>query len=103
MSVGLIPAATPPTFNPLECASRSHDVQRLAWRIKACVDLADTALASLRRAQMEDWQSPAGQAYRTTVALQAAALMRARGTMEHAVAMVLRYSRSVSVSGGTGP
>ena len=40
---------------------------------------------------MEDWQSPAGQAYRTTVALQAAALVRARGTMEHAVAMVLRY------------
>lgn len=79
MSVGLMPSATPPTFDPLECASRSHEVQRLAWRLKACVDQADAVLMSLRRAQLDDWQSPAGRAYRTTLALQASALMRARG------------------------
>ena len=78
MSVGLMPAPNPPTFDPLECASRSHEVQRLAWRMQSCVDQVDTVLTSLRRAQVDDWLSPAGRAYRTTIALHASALMRAR-------------------------
>ena len=102
MSVGLMPAANPPTFDPLECASRSHDVQRLAWRIKTCVDQTDAVLASLRRIQLDDWQSPAGRAYRTTVALQASALMRARQSLDAAAALILRHSQSVSVSAGKG-
>lgn len=103
MSVGLMPAANPPVFDPLECASRSHEVQRLAWRIKACVDQADAVLASLRRAQMEHWLSPAGRAYRTTLAVHASALMRARESLDSAVARVLRHSQNVSVSGDRGP
>ncbi|WP_281451054.1 hypothetical protein [Paenarthrobacter nitroguajacolicus] len=102
MSLGLMPAANPPTFDPLECASRSHEVQRLAWRMKACVDQADTVLASLRKIQLEDWQSPAGRAYRTTVAVHASALMRAREGLDGAAAAVLRHSQNVSVSGGRG-
>ncbi|WP_458108242.1 hypothetical protein M1D51_01345 [Arthrobacter sp. R3-55] len=102
MSVGLMPAANPPTFDPLECASRSHEVQRLAWRIKTCVDQADAVLASLRRIQLNDWQSPAGRAYRTTIALHASALMRARESMDAAVALVLRHSQNVSVSSERG-
>lgn len=103
MSVGLMPAANPPTFDPLECASRSHEVQRLAWRIKTCVDQADAVLASLRRAQLEDWQSPAGRAYRTTIAIHASALMRAREALDAAAALVLRHSHNVSVSAERGP
>lgn len=102
MSVGLMTAATPPLYDPLECASRSHEVQRLAWRINACVDQVDGVLASLRRAQLENWLSPAGRAYRTTVALHAAALMRARETLEDAAATVLRHSQSVSAAGKGG-
>jgi len=100
MSVGLMPAANPPTFDPLECASRSHEVQRLAWRIKASVDQTDAVLASLRRTQLEEWQSPAGSAYRTTIALHASALMRARASLEDAAASVLRHSQNVAVSDG---
>ncbi|WP_159706422.1 hypothetical protein [Arthrobacter sp. 18067] len=103
MSVGLMPAATLPTFDPLECASRSHEVQRLAWRIKTCVDQVDAVLASLRRIQMAEWQSPAGRACRITIALHASALMRARESMDAAVALVLRHSQNVSVSGERGP
>lgn len=100
MSVGLMPAANPPIFDPLECASRGHEVQRLAWRIKKCVDDVDSVLSSLRRAQLEDWQSPAGTRYRTTVALQASALMRARESLDDAAAAILRHSQNVNVSTG---
>ena len=99
MSVGLMPAATP-TFDPLECASRGHEVQRLAWRIKACVDKVDAVLSALRRAQLEQWQSPAGNSYRTTVAVQASALMRARQSLDDAAAAVLRHSQNVNVTNG---
>ncbi|MEV7607078.1 hypothetical protein AB0N65_16715 [Paenarthrobacter sp. NPDC089322] len=102
MSVGLMPAATPPIFDPLECASRSHDVQRLAWRIKSCVDQADIVLAALRRAQLESWQSPAGNAYRTTIAVHASALMRARESLDAAAALILRHSQNVAVSSQRG-
>lgn len=103
MSVGLMPAANPPTFDPLECASRSQEVQRLAWRIKSCVDQVDAVLASLRRNQLEEWQSPAGRAYRTTIALHSSALMRARESLDVAAALVLRHSQNVAVSGERGP
>jgi hypothetical protein len=56
----------------------------------------------LRRIQLDDWQSPAGRAYRTTVALQASALMRARQSLDAAAALILRHSQSVSVSAGKG-
>ena len=102
MSLGLMPAATPPTFDPLECASRSHEVQRLAWRMKTCVDQVDSVLASLRRIQLEDWQSPAGRAYRTTIAVHASALTRVREGLDGAAAVVLRHSQNVSVSGVGG-
>ncbi|MEV7663819.1 hypothetical protein [Paenarthrobacter sp. NPDC089316] len=95
-----MPAATPPTFDPSECASRSHEVQRLAWRMKSCVDQADAVLASLRKMQLEDWQSPAGRAYRTTIAVHASALVRVRERLDGAAAVVLRHSQNVSVSGG---
>ncbi|MFI2564936.1 hypothetical protein [Paenarthrobacter sp. NPDC018779] len=102
MSVGLMPAATPPTFDPLECASRGHEVQRLAWRIKKCVDDVDAVLSSLRRVQLDDWQSPAGNQYRTTVAVHASALMRAREALDDAAATVLRHSRNVGASDRAG-
>ncbi|MFF2844594.1 hypothetical protein [Paenarthrobacter sp. NPDC057981] len=102
MSLGLMPAANPPIFDPSECASRSHEVQRLAWRMKDCVDQADSVLASLRKLQLDDWQSPAGRAFRTTLAIHASALMRTRERLDGAAAVVLRHSQNVSVSGERG-
>lgn len=102
MSLGVMPAANPPAFDPSECASRSHEVQRLAWRMKTCVDQADTVLASLRKIQLEEWQSPAGREYRTTIAIHASALMRARENLDGAAAVVLRHSQNVAVQGGRG-
>ncbi|MDO6145368.1 hypothetical protein LDO98_18965 [Paenarthrobacter aurescens] len=98
-----MPAPNPPTFDPLECASRSHEVQRLAWRVQSCVDRVDAVLSSLRKAQVDDWLSPAGRAYRTTIAVHASALMRARESLEASVALVLRHSQNVSVSSERGP
>ncbi|MCM0618566.1 MULTISPECIES: hypothetical protein [Micrococcaceae] len=66
------------------------------------MDQVDVVLASLRRAQVDDWLSPAGRAYRTTLALHASALMRARESLEAAVAVVLRHSQNVSVSSERG-
>ncbi|MFJ4210611.1 hypothetical protein ACIPY2_19325 [Paenarthrobacter sp. NPDC089675] len=102
MSVGLMPAATPPTFDPSECASRGHEVQRLAWRMKDCVDKADSVLLALRKAQLEGWRSPAGNAYRTTLAVHGSALRRARESLDSAAASVLRLSQDVGVSGRAG-
>lgn len=70
--------------------------------MQSCVDQVDVVLASLRRAQVDDWLSPAGRAYRTTLALHASALMRARESLEAAVAVVLRHSQNVSVSSERG-
>ncbi|BCW64946.1 hypothetical protein StoSoilB22_39190 [Arthrobacter sp. StoSoilB22] len=71
--------------------------------MQSCVDQVDVVLASLRRAQVDDWLSPAGRAYRITLALHASALMRARESLEAAVAVVLRHSQNVSVSSERGP
>ncbi|MFJ5957763.1 hypothetical protein ACIQC5_17620 [Paenarthrobacter sp. NPDC092416] len=100
MSASLMPAASPPIFDPQQCASRSHEVQQLAWRMAGCTDKADAVLAALGRLQLEQWQSPAGRAYRTTIALQASALQSARASLDAASAVVLRHSQHVVVSGG---
>jgi hypothetical protein len=86
------------------CASRSYEVQQLAARLARCADQVDAVLAGLTRLELQTWQSPAGRAYRQTLALQAAALRRSRDTLLEAMTVVLRHAGSVTLSAGrAGP
>lgn len=80
------------------CGSRSFQVQQLAWRVAECGHSLDTLMLRFRHVQLAQWQSPAGQAYRTAVSLQAAALSRAREGLFAASEAVLRHSQLVPVS-----
>lgn len=80
------------------CATRSYEVQQLAGRVAACADRVDALLARFRQVQLLEWKSPAGTAYRTTVALQAAALGRARERLHLAAMAVFRHAQGVAQS-----
>lgn len=82
------------------CASRSYEVQQLAARVASCAERAGAVLAGLGRLELQDWQSPAGRAYRTTLSLQAASLRRARDALADAQAVVLRHAQQVTLSSG---
>lgn len=83
------------------CESRSYEVQRLAGRVDLCLGRVEKVLAGFREIQLLDWQSPAGRAYRNSVALQEVSLGRARGRMEDAVASVRRHSQAVGALAGS--
>lgn len=85
------------------CGSRSFEVQQLAWRVAECAHSLDTLMLRFRQVQLTEWQSPAGQAYRTAVSLQAAALSRARERLFAASDAVRRHSQQVSVSSQRTP
>jgi hypothetical protein len=85
------------------CGSRSFEVQQLAWRVADFANSLDTSMLRFRRVQMAEWQSPAGQAYRTAISLQAAALGRARERLMEASEAVLRHSQQVPVSSQRTP
>jgi hypothetical protein len=85
------------------CGSRSFEVQQLAWRVTDIAYSLDTSMLRFRRVQLAEWQSPAGQAYRTAISLQAAALGRARERLMAASEAVLRHSRQVPVSSQRTP
>jgi hypothetical protein len=82
------------------CASRGYEVQQLAARVAACADTTGAVLARLASLELQDWQSPAGRAYRTALSLQAASLRRSRTALQEAVAAVLRHAQSVVQSSG---
>ena len=85
------------------CASRAYEVQQLAARVAACADNIDAVLARLASVELQNWQSPAGRAYRTALSLQAASLRRSRTALHEAIAVVLRHAQSVAqASGRTG-
>lgn len=86
----------------LACASRSYEVQLLAGRLAACADQTDGVLSQLARLELQGWQSPAGRAYRTALALQAASLRRSRDALQDAAALALRHARNVALSSGPG-
>ncbi|WP_043485536.1 hypothetical protein [Arthrobacter sp. SPG23] len=85
------------------CGSRSFEVQQLAWRVAGFAHSLDTSMLAFRRVQLSEWQSPAGQAYRTAVSLQAAALGRARDRLMAASEAVRRHAQQVSVSSQRTP
>ena len=61
------------------CMSRGYEVQQLAARVDLCLGRVEKVLGGFREIQLLDWQSPAGRAYRNSVALQEVAL-EGRGT-----------------------
>lgn len=81
------------------CGSPSYEVQQLAARVASCAGRVEKVLAGFWEIQLLDWQSPAGRAYRDSVALQAAALGRARERLDDAAAAVSRHAHAVSASG----
>lgn len=80
---------------------RVGQVQQLAARITACMVGADDILGNFRDIQLLQWQSPAGQAYRNSVALQAGALNRALEALREAQSAVQRHSRETLTAGCT--
>jgi hypothetical protein len=83
------------------CMSRGYEVQALAARVEVCLGRVERVLAGFRAIQLLDWQSPAGRAYRNSVALQEVALGRARVRLEEALASVRRHAQAVGASAGS--
>jgi hypothetical protein len=89
-------------LNPRQCISPGAEVQQLGWRMSVCADQADAVLAKLAQLQLDQWESPAGRAYRTTIALQAASLRRGRDALREAAAVTSRHSQNMVSNGPTG-
>lgn len=79
-------------------AQRSSEVQQLAARMALCEARTEEVLAALWEIQMAEWQSPAGQAYRHTVSLQAAAIRRAVDRLHEAAAAAACHARAILTS-----
>lgn len=72
------------------------DLMPLVGRLTSCVARVEEVIAGLGEIQLLDWQSPAGQAYRNTVARQGAALRQASDCLEEARAAVARHAQESS-------
>lgn len=81
--------------------AREYDVRRLGERAAWCSVRVERVIAGFREIQLLDWQSPAGRAYRNSVALQEVALGRSRLRLEDAVAAVNRCALDVGSSAGS--
>lgn len=75
---------------------QGYEVQDLAARVAACSDRAARVLAGFRQIQLLEWQSPAGRAYRNSVALQEVQLGKARVVIEDALTAVNRYAQEIA-------
>jgi hypothetical protein len=85
-----------PTAGDVAAAlSRGSEVQQLAARVTGCTGRVERVLSGFRQIQLLDWQSPAGRAYRNSVALQEVALGRARDRLQHAVSAVESHARAI--------
>ncbi len=93
---GILMAAGGTDLDSLQCISQGAEIQKLGWRMSVCADKADAVLARLAQLQLEQWESPAGRAYRTTLALQAASLRRGRDALREAAAVTLRHAQNVA-------
>ena len=76
----------------------SLEVQEVGRKVAQCADNAEGVLAGFHDIQLLDWQSPAGQAYRDSVALQAVAVRRALDRIQEASAAVAAHARAALTS-----
>lgn len=67
---------------------RTAEIRLLAGRLAACVDVLEQVLVGCRDIQLIQWQSPAGQAYRSAVATLAAALQAASRQLAESAAVL---------------
>lgn len=79
-------------------AGRSAEVQQLGARLVVCEARAEEVLAGFLHIQLSQWQSPAGQAYRNSVALEAVAMRRALECLREATAAVSGHARALLTS-----
>jgi hypothetical protein len=84
-----------------EGLNRAYEVQYLASRVARCSEQVEAVLAGIRDIQLLEWQSPAGRAYRNSVAVQEAALGKALEGLAEARLAVGRHAREVAVSAGS--
>ncbi|MDQ0662386.1 hypothetical protein QFZ35_000884 [Arthrobacter ulcerisalmonis] len=76
----------------------SLEVQELGRRVAQCSDKAEEVLAGFHEIQLVNWESPAGQAYRNSVGLQAVAVRRALDRIREASAAVAAHARAALTS-----
>ncbi|HEY1158030.1 MAG TPA: hypothetical protein VGE95_17300 [Arthrobacter sp.] len=76
----------------------SLEVQEVGRKVAQCSDSAEGVVAGFHDIQLLDWQSPAGQAYRDSVALQAVAVRRALDRIQEASAAVAAHARAALTS-----
>ncbi|UUL76893.1 hypothetical protein NG819_04065 [Pseudarthrobacter sp. Fe7] len=72
----------------------SSEVQEVGRKVALCSDKAEEVLAGFHGIQLLDWESPAGQAYRDSVSLQAVAIRRALDRIREASAAVAAHARA---------
>ena len=72
----------------------SLEVQELGRRVAQCTARAEEVLAGFHEIQLVNWESPAGQAYRDSVGLQAVAVRRALDRLREAAAAVAAHARA---------
>lgn len=90
------------SFDPGQCAPYGAEVQQLAWRVARCADEVDAVVARLGQLLMEQWLSPAGRAYRSSLALRMAELRRARDALQEASAVVMHHSAKLALASRPG-
>lgn len=76
----------------------SVEVEGLGARVAQCADRVEEVLAGFREIQLLDWASPAGQAYRNSVALQAVAVRRTLDRLGEATAAIAAHARAALTS-----
>lgn len=68
---------------------RSAELNLLAQQVESCAARVERVLARCHEIQMLEWKSPAGNAYRDTVQVQAAALRRTVDRLSEGSAAIL--------------
>ncbi|WP_423182745.1 hypothetical protein [Arthrobacter sp. NyZ413] len=76
-----------------------EQVQQLARRAVVSADQVDAALAKLAQLQLEQWESPAGRAYRATLAVQSVSLRRGLDSLRDAAAATFQHAQDIASSG----
>lgn len=76
----------------------SAAVQEVGRKLAQCSDRAEEVLGGFHEIQLAEWESPAGQAYRNSVSLQAVAVRRALDRIREASAAVAVHARAALTS-----
>lgn len=70
----------------------SLEVQELGRRVAQCTARTEEVLSGFHEIQLVNWESPAGQAYRDSVSLQAVAVRRVLDRLREASAAVAAHA-----------